>query len=159
MLYITATRSCLPSGIRQNSFRVSEFLKLFSLFSRNVYKACYFPFSVTVFLPWISTICSCCFQKCGNAKMAWHHYSRLFRVFCSLEKNAWNTFHAIHSIASQSNGCSGLFCLFLLQNRVNQTHPNFSLCAFQQDWLIYKKGHHLLFSPCPNVLINKFCSK
>ena len=34
--------------------------------------------------------------------------------------------HSMHSgigIASQSNGCSGLFLLFLSRNSVNRTHP------------------------------------
>ena len=41
----------------------------------------------------------------------------------------WSRMFGIHSmysgigIASQSNGCSGLFQLFLFRNSVNRTHP------------------------------------
>ena len=41
----------------------------------------------------------------------------------------WSRMFGIHSmysgirIASQSNGCSGLFLLFLFRNSVNRTHP------------------------------------
>ena len=42
----------------------------------------------------------------------------------------WSRMFGIHSmysgigIASQSNGCSGLFLLFLFRNSVNRTHPS-----------------------------------
>lgn len=45
----------------------------------------------------------------------------------------WSRMFGIHSmysgigIASQSNGCSGLFLLFLFRNSVNRTHPKFTL--------------------------------
>ena len=50
------------------------------------------------FSPQATTIFGCCFKKRGNVKMAWCHYSGLFRVFCcSLEQNVWNTFHVFRN--------------------------------------------------------------
>ena len=44
--------------------------------------------------------------------------------------------HSVYSrigIATQSNGCSGLFHLFLFRNKVNRTHPK-SAFFYSQFW-------------------------
>ena len=66
------------------------------------------------FLPQATTIFGCCFETRGNVKMAWHHYSGLFRVFCSLEQNVWNTFHVFRNWKSVSIERLLGFILFIL---------------------------------------------
>ena len=84
---ITAGKSCSYIGIR------------------NFWKACYFPFSLKSrflhhgrppFLVVISKTEGIRKQYCVIIS------DRLFRVFCSLEQNAWNTFHIFRNRNSVS---------------------------------------------------------
>ena len=54
------------------------------------------------FLPQATTIFGCCFKNHGTMKMLCRHHSGLFRVFCSLEQNAWNTFNVFRNWNSVS---------------------------------------------------------
>ena len=65
--------------------------------------------------------------------------------------------HSMYSgigIASQSNGCSGLFLLFLFRNSVNRTHPK--LCKLKATGLDMISAR--LLRECADLIADPMCS-